>query len=526
MTNARWFIAYAILNAVLYSLLLPLWEGFDEPFHFGYVQQLANGQGVPDPRASHLSQEVGNSMLAAPVSPLVQRNLPGLRSFSEYFARPVKERVSARRELWGIPSELRWQPAPFLNYEGQQAPLAYGLLALPERALAGVPLLARVAILRIIGAVAGSLLLFWGAQRLFQQIELRDPYRAAATFCVLSCQMTWATLAHVSNDWLAVPVAVWTLVALIHYQMKPGAGAAAAMAGVLSIGLLTKAYFLAFVPLVFGLCIWRRRWRDLTIAALVVCLLAGPWYVRNVRRYGALLATLDARAGVGVESVAQEAGSVAWMRFIPSSIRRALWTGNNSYLTFSDNTLNLTILAGLALLLLWAATRHRDSEWVTFLYCASFAVALGYAAVSIQLFTHRVVTDAAPWYAQVLSAPLSGLVMLGASRWRTIGRTLAAALVILFAYTLSATYVVKLIPLYGGYEGRTSLRGVALLYAQDWKALTENLGTVTLGPPAVIYALTAATIAMAVALGIRIGIILLAGGDHHILPGGIQSRDT
>lgn len=45
-------VAYALANAVLYSAMLPLWEGFDEPFHFGYVQRLANGQGFPDPRTT------------------------------------------------------------------------------------------------------------------------------------------------------------------------------------------------------------------------------------------------------------------------------------------------------------------------------------------------------------------------------------------------------------------------------------------------------------------------------------------
>ncbi|MGE5644977.1 MAG: hypothetical protein ACM336_04210 [Acidobacteriota bacterium] len=38
--------AFAVLSAVLYSALLPLWEGFDEPFHFAYVQYVANGKGM------------------------------------------------------------------------------------------------------------------------------------------------------------------------------------------------------------------------------------------------------------------------------------------------------------------------------------------------------------------------------------------------------------------------------------------------------------------------------------------------
>ena len=30
-------IAYGAANALLYATLLPLWEGFDEPFHYSYV---------------------------------------------------------------------------------------------------------------------------------------------------------------------------------------------------------------------------------------------------------------------------------------------------------------------------------------------------------------------------------------------------------------------------------------------------------------------------------------------------------
>ncbi|MBI3679624.1 MAG: hypothetical protein HY235_04440 [Acidobacteria bacterium] len=45
--------------------------------------------------------------------------------------------------------------------------------------------------------------------------------RKIRTRILLSCQMTWATIAHVSNDWLAEPVAVWTLVALISYGASP-----------------------------------------------------------------------------------------------------------------------------------------------------------------------------------------------------------------------------------------------------------------------------------------------------------------
>src|SRR5215471_16124199 len=118
-------LAYVLTNAALYSVLLPLWEGFDEPFHFGYVQFLANGNGFPDPRMSRLSQEVGASLLLAPASLSVQRNLPQVTSYAEFFRRPESARQQTHLELSQIDHGLRWQPSDFVDYEALQAPLAY-----------------------------------------------------------------------------------------------------------------------------------------------------------------------------------------------------------------------------------------------------------------------------------------------------------------------------------------------------------------------------------------------------------------
>jgi hypothetical protein len=493
----RLLIAYAVVNAVLYSLLLPLWEGFDEPFHFAYVQHLANGQRWPDSRTARLSSEVGTSIVLAPASPAVKHNLPQVTSYADYFSLPAATRAEVRRRLYEIPAGLRWQPSQFMNYEAHHPPLAYLLLAVPERLLESVPLPARVAILRIIGALAGSLLLLSGAEQLFLQLGMHDEYRVAALFCILSSQMTWATLAHVGNDWLAVPVAAWTLVALNRYYGNPSLRAAALSAVILSAGLLTKAYFLSFIPLLVSLCVLRRRWRELSVACAIVCGLAGPWYGRNILQYGVLTGTQESRAGVGFEAVLNAAPTMNWWAVIPSSVRWALWTGNNSFLTFSSKTLNLLVAIGLMALLLWAASRHTSTEWITVSYSASFLLALGYAAVVSHIYTRGLAMGPSPWYAQVLSTPLLGLALLGASRWRMLGSVVAGFLVILFGYILAATYAVKLIPFYGGYEGRTSLGHVTLLYAHQMRLLAANLDSVTLAPAAVIFALAGFAILLA-----------------------------
>ena len=152
----RLLLVYAALNAVLYSMLLPLWEGFDEPFHFGYVQQLANGEGLPDVRSARLSREVWESILRAPASDPVKSNLPQVVAYTEYFSWPAERRSAARQSLRDIPPDYRWQLSSAGNYEAHHAPLAYLLLAGPERLLAGIPLPPRVLILRIMAALAGA----------------------------------------------------------------------------------------------------------------------------------------------------------------------------------------------------------------------------------------------------------------------------------------------------------------------------------------------------------------------------------
>jgi hypothetical protein len=385
-----------------------------------------------------------------------------------------------------------------VNYEAHHPPLAYILLALPERVLARVPLPVRVAILRIIAAATGSLLLLSGAERLFLQIGTRGCYSAVALFCLFSCQMTWATLAHVGNDWLAVPIAVWTLVALNRYYASPSLRTAALIGAILAAGLLTKAYFLALVPLVAGLCASRRRWREFAVASVILCGLAGPWYARNLVRYGVLTGTQESRAGVDLHEVLNAAPTLNWPAVISSSVRSSLWTGNNTFSAFSAKTLNVLIGTGLMALLLWATSRHASAECITFYYCALFVLALGYAATVSYIYTHGAAVGPSPWYAQVLSAPLLGLALLGASRWQWLGRVVTVFFVVLFGYILAATYAVKLIPLYGGYEGRTSVSGVIILYAHRLRTLTASLDTVTLAPAGVVCLLAGITIVLAV----------------------------
>lgn len=483
----RWLpLAYGLTNAVLYSMLLPLWEGFDEPFHFGYVQFLADGNGFPDPRAARLSQEVASSLLLAPASLSVQRNLPEIPSYPEFFGWPECKRQRVHEKLRQLDPSLRWQPSDFLDYEGMQAPLAYAALALPERALAKMPLPSRVLLLRMIAGTLGGLLLFFGAEWLARLLGISDAHKKVLIFCTFSCQMIWATLAHVANDWLAVPLTLWLLVTVIHYEERPSVRRVALSSILLSMGLLTKAYFIAFVPLLISVCILRRKWRDLGLGLALISALAGPWYLRNLERYGSISGMQELRQGAEPTPALQAVRIERIPAAIDGYARAALWTANNTFRSFSIRTLRAVMAVWAAALLLWAATRHRRAEWIVLLFSGLFILALAYDAGINYVASHHENGSPGAWYAQVLVVPMLALGLLGTSRSGKAGRVVAALMALLFGYILVATYWVKLMPLYGGFEGRTSLASVTMLYRERFSVLMAGLNEVCLAPAGVI----------------------------------------
>jgi len=145
---------------------------------------------------------------------------------------------------------------------------------------------------------SGALRLAFGALRLAEQLELPQPWPELLTFCVLSSQMIWATVAHVANDWLAVPLALWLLVLTIDFHERGTMRRAVVCALVLALGLLTKAYFLAFIPLLASVFFLRRRFREAVAAGIILIVAAGPWYYRNIARYGTISGMQELRIGI------------------------------------------------------------------------------------------------------------------------------------------------------------------------------------------------------------------------------------
>lgn len=100
MSRLLWGVVfYGALNAAAYSCLLPLWEGFDEGFHYGYVQLLSTTRSFPVLGKSLLSQEIWRSYESTPVSHYLQPYTRAPLNFADYFAMPERAREGLHRQL-------------------------------------------------------------------------------------------------------------------------------------------------------------------------------------------------------------------------------------------------------------------------------------------------------------------------------------------------------------------------------------------------------------------------------------------
>src|SRR5262249_45294392 len=135
-------LAYGVLNSVLYSGLLPLWDGFDEPFHYGYVRTLAETHRPPAVRTG-IPPDVWRSFPLAPASHIVKRNIASVITFDEYFRLPAEARQDLRTRLLQVHADADGVSGA-QNYEAQQAPLAYALMGAVDAGRSQAPLVNRV----------------------------------------------------------------------------------------------------------------------------------------------------------------------------------------------------------------------------------------------------------------------------------------------------------------------------------------------------------------------------------------------
>jgi 4-amino-4-deoxy-L-arabinose transferase-like glycosyltransferase len=270
---------------------LPIWEGYDEPFHFSFIQYVAARKSLPVP-TTPVSREVQQSLHLLPLSweQRLHAMAPPIYTADSYWELSEAGRTELQRRFRAIPPACGMQQgtAPAL-YEAQQAPLYYWLMAFPLSLAAGWSLAARVLLLRVLSVLLASLLVpiaYIAAKKFFA-----DGAQALGIVAVITCMPElMIDISRVANESLAI-AAYSLLTLLLLLAVRPGGSKWFVIAGVvLGLGLLTKAYFLLAMPaflMVAGHSAYRcrgERGRILFNAAAGIvgaALLSSWWYWRN-----------------------------------------------------------------------------------------------------------------------------------------------------------------------------------------------------------------------------------------------------
>jgi hypothetical protein len=498
-------VIYGVVNAIAYSCLLPLWEGFDETYHYGYAQFLSTQGKLPVLGPGVLSQEIWHAVQHQPVSHYLQGFTAAPLNFSDYFKMTPEERTQLRQQLESLPADEKFQPQPDKpNYELNQSPLPYFYMAAIDLVLQQQPITTRVLWIRLISSLFAVLLIAHSTRLLARELAMPDRYFAAALFCVFSSQMLYATICHVCNDALAVALMGYLIWAAIGV-LRTGSPRNCLWLGLaMSAAVLAKTYYLFLTPLALaaiGWALWRKRatLKGAISFAAPLAVFAGPWLLRNLILYHDLSGTPLQSSGGGPRQFLNAALDLPWAKAIVSMAHGSLWTGNNSFTTFSATTIDiLLLLVAIALVLYFLHAKRQIAEWTIVTAVALFWIALVVITITFYAGSSRTAIGAVPWYMQVLLVPVMLLAFLGMSRTPRWGRILAPLFVLLWSYVLIATYLIKLAPLYAGFPASHGIwRELPAWYWGRWDQMNAMLRTVCPASPVALWIFISAAVVLA-----------------------------
>ena len=328
-----------LARLLFYSAMLPLWEGYDEWAHFAVVRQMAFGGHWLVPRDAPIPRDVETSLELAPVPWELRSLAPPAVTHDEYWALSPEERGRREAALRAMP--VTWGredgTGSLTAYEALQPPLYYWLMAPVLWLFRGAGLLAQVLALRFVSSAVASLvvpLLYLLGREVWGDGPLAV---GGAAIAALMPGLAF-DVARVGNDCLAVvlfTVLTWLLVR---------AARDAPIGFVFGFGLLTKAYFLAAIP-----AMWRgKRFRLNAIA--VGALIAGWWYIRNLRTTGTLTGLSEAviLRGTSIAGLLHKSLQINWLKATDAILFSHIYFGGWSSLTVRSWMYHLFYVAILA----------------------------------------------------------------------------------------------------------------------------------------------------------------------------------
>jgi hypothetical protein len=474
------WIAFVIRGS-FYAAVLPIWEGYDEPYHFAYLQYLV-AKHTPPTLATPVSRQIDASLHVLPLPWMLSlQAIPKpLYTHEKYWNLVPAEREFLQKQFKELPSQWSREPSPevFQNYEAQQPPLYYLLCWPLLLVLKNQSLAAQVLGVRIAGIVLASLAIPLGFV-LIQRVTESATVAARIISLVIVMPELYINLARVSNEALSIVLYSALLYGLVRFPQQLPKVWTMLLGGIaLGLGLLTKAYFLTAIPAFFLIAIffvsrhpqhYRRILVSCLTAGMLCVVIAGPWYFRVHRETGSWSglqpATLVHHSALGVIASIPR---VNWRSGVLSIVISHIWFGAWSFLRLPRlwyigfGIVYLLALAGLVRLGLRLRSHSAgvmlsaDAFFVLICFYAFFCLGLAYDI--LLLFVSVGASSSTGWYMYCLVLGEAMLLYFGlqallpAHRFRWVLPLLTSSFALLDLY---GNHFV-LMPYYAGIIGHNS----------------------------------------------------------------------
>jgi hypothetical protein len=353
--GAIWLVF--LIRGAFYCQLIPLWEGYDEWAHYAFVEHLRLHHGSLPRTSDGVSEEIRESVQSAP-----------------------------RKHEATQPLKL---------YEAQQPPLYYWILSVPNRMLIDAPIRTRVYPLRLFSILIASLVIPLAYLAAF---ELFFSRAIALSVCALIAAMPelMIDIARIGNESLAIAIASWITWLLLR-DSEPRPQGAVSLGIALGLGLLTKAYFLAFIPIL----ILRRRFSSLALSIAI----GGWWYWRTFRLTGTITGEgLDVASRNLSWTVKLAAfGKVHWLSAVDTALWTHIWNGAWSFYTVKSWIYRVfeTVFVMVLIMVIYALLRRpwgRFKRKLALLLSLEALFIAGISYFTVTIFLSKNISFAPGWY--------------------------------------------------------------------------------------------------------------------------------
>ena len=401
---------------IAHIAFLPPWEGYDEYAHYSSIQQFADTGTIPLLRRDRISANIDTYNGPMPYE-------SGSDSAFDSTGRETYRSFRQRGALKLAETQLQFQPGKGLNWEAQQPPLFYILLAPIYELTKHLDLISHLFVLRFtawtiafVGFVIGvvSTVHITGMQK-----SITGPIMAGFPLLVPEF---FPEMARLGNDSLCLLLMSIAWAISLHMTSGKARAIHAVYLGiVLGLGLLTKAFFL---PITLGICalIVTRgpstpfRIRQLALVCFFSFVFGGWWYIRNFLVFGSSLGVNDFLQASGVSFWHGLIANFSLFGFFEGIARLILtfsWAGTWSLARLPEPLVLIPLILVALTVITWLINLRTSklNALAPLFFVIPFVLSLVGHLIYWLALTGRTITPG--WYLHIAAAPIAFSMALG-----------------------------------------------------------------------------------------------------------------